>query len=83
MFDIAFSKHARDMLEERHIREEWVLLTLSSPDKSEKRNEDNSWHYTKSIPEKGNRVLRVVINQEVMPYRVVTVFFDRRLRRRK
>jgi hypothetical protein len=70
------------MLEERDIREEWVLLAVSSPDKSEKREEDNSWHYTKSIAERDNRVLRVVLNQVVTPYRVVTVFFDRQLRRR-
>jgi hypothetical protein len=83
MVDIKFSKHARDMLTERDILEEWVLLTISSSDKSEKRAEDNNWHYTKSIPERENRVLRVVVNQEANPYRVVTVFFDRRLRRRK
>jgi len=71
------------MLKEREIPEEWVFLTINSPDKSEKRVEDNNWHYTKSIPEKENRVLRVVVNQEVTAYRVVTVFFDRRLRRRK
>ena len=83
MFDVVFSVHARDMLKEREISEEWVILTINSPDKSEKRAEDNNWHYTKSIPERENRILRVVVNQEVNPYRVVTVFFDRRLRRRK
>jgi hypothetical protein len=83
MVEITFSKHAKDMLMERDILEEWVLRTINSPDRSEKRVEDDNWHYTKSIPERGNRVLRVVVDQRVTPYRVVTMFFDRRLRRRK
>jgi hypothetical protein len=82
MPEINFSAHAREMLKERDILEEWVLLAINSPDNSEKHTEDGNWHYTKSIAEKENRVLRVVVNQEITHYRVVTVFFDRRLRRK-
>jgi hypothetical protein len=39
-------------------------------------------HYIKAIPEHGGRFLRVVINHQVEPPRVVTLFFDRRLRRK-
>jgi len=35
-----------------------------------------------AIPEHEGRVLRVVVNAEAHPERVVTAFFDRRLRRR-
>ena len=83
MVDVTLSAHARDMLKEREIPEEWVMLAINSADKSEKGAVDNNWHYIKSIPEREDRILRVVVNQEVSPYRVVTVFFDRRLRRRK
>jgi uncharacterized protein DUF4258 len=76
------SSHARDMLKERKITEEWLWRTIRSADKSEKQVEDNNWHYTKAIPEKDNRVLHVIVNQEVVPYRVVTLFFDRRLRKK-
>jgi hypothetical protein len=37
--------------------------------------------YMKPIIENGERILRVVINSETRPQRVVTVFFDRRARR--
>jgi hypothetical protein len=37
-------------------------------------------HYLGTIPEHGHRVLRVVINRQVSPVRVVTVFFDRKMK---
>ena len=36
-------------------------------------------HYTKAIRERGGRILRVVVNTDAQPNRVITVFFDRRL----
>lgn len=38
-------------------------------------------HYIRAIPERDGRFLRVIVNHHVEPARVVTVFFDRRLRR--
>lgn len=78
--DIEFSSHARDMLLERNISEEWVRQTLDSPDRPEVRA-DNNIHYIKAIPEHGGRFLRVVVNLHAVPKLIVTVFFDRRLRR--
>ncbi|MBM4080050.1 MAG: DUF4258 domain-containing protein [Planctomycetes bacterium] len=72
--------HAKDALEERAIPEEWVWRTITTPDRTEIRA-DNNTHYIKAIPEYGGRFLRVVVNPHVTPRRVVTVFFDRRLRR--
>ena len=77
-----FSKHAKDMLNERGIPEEWVWRTIKSYDSMEIGTDDNT-HYAKAIEEKENRVLRVVINRNVEPNRIVTVFFDRRLRSKK
>lgn len=37
-------------------------------------------HALARIPERGNRVLRVVYNVDVNPPRVVTAYFDRRQR---
>ena len=34
------------------------------------------------IPEFGNRVLRVVVNKAAEPIRIVSVFFDRRMKGR-
>lgn len=80
--DIEFSAHAKEMLTERKISEEWVWRTLNSPDNKETAA-DNNTHYTKAIQEHGDRILRVVVNSNVEPNRIVTVFFDRRLKRKK
>jgi len=70
--------HAKDMLQERRIAEEWVWRTIETPGRK-KKAKDGNMHYTKPIREKDGRVLRVVINSDVDPQRIVTVFFDRRL----
>jgi hypothetical protein len=74
------SGHARDMMNERRIPEEWVKRTLRGPDYSEEK-EDGTIHYIKTIPEHGGRFLRVIANPRDL--RVVTLFFDRRLKRRQ
>lgn len=78
--DIEFSSHARDMLQERNISEEWVWRAITTADRTEE-GADSNTHYIKAIPEHGGRFLRVVVNPRVTPKRVVTVFFDHRLRR--
>ncbi len=79
MRDIEPSQHARDMLEEREIPEEWMWRTIDEPDQTEI-GADGNTHYVKAIPEYGGRFLRVVVNPHVQPERIVTLFFDRRLR---
>ena len=81
MQDIELSSHAKDMLSEREIPEEWIWRTINSADRTEM-GRDNNTHYLKAIPEKDSRILRVVVNTHVKPNRVVTIFFDRRLRRK-
>ncbi len=73
------SSHARDMLLERAIPEEWVSRVLNYPDRTVV-GEDYNRHYIKAIPEFGGRYLRVVVNPQWEPIRVVTFFFDRRIR---
>jgi hypothetical protein len=75
-----FTRHFNQMIEERLIRLEWVDLAVKSPDRVETR-EDGTKHFIKKIPEYENRWLRVVVNVRLKPYRAVTAFFDRRLRR--
>ena len=73
-----FSRHFEDMVIERGILLEWVTITISSPERTEQRD-DGTRHYLRRIPENGNRWLRVVVNVERDPSRGVTAFFDRRL----
>lgn len=76
-----FSIHAQNMLAKRKIPEEWVWCTIDNPE-LEFVGDDNNDHYTKAIVEKGGRILHVVVNPYVQPKRIVTLFFDRRLRKK-
>jgi len=78
MPDFELSTHAKDMLRERRIAEEWVWRTIENPS-NKKKGKDGNIHYRKPIRERDGRVLRVVVNPYVDPRRIVTVFFDRRL----
>lgn len=76
------SAHAELVLSERGISLVWLERTLTEPDniRSDARDSDLV-HCLRVIPEHGGRVLRVVVNQSIIPRRVVTVFFDRRERK--
>jgi len=82
MPDFEFSSHAREMLIERRVLEEWVWRTVDTPTKK-KMSVDGNLHYTKSIREREGRVLHIVVNPNVLPHRIVTLFFDRRLGKSK
>ena len=79
MVEYKFTDHADDMLKERNIREVWVRLTLENPERKESKD-DGTVHYLRAIEERGGKYLRVVVNPHVRPRRIVTVFFDRRIR---
>jgi len=80
MVDYELSEHARDMLRERDIPEDWVRLAVEDPQRKEPKD-DGTVHYIRAIEQHGERFLRVVTNPAVKPQRVITVFFDRRIRR--
>ena len=80
MLEYEFSEHAYDMLRERNIQEAWVKLAMENPEQKELKN-DGMVNYIRSIEQYGGRYLRVVVNPAVKPQRIVTVFFDRRIRR--
>ncbi|MFH0795877.1 MAG: DUF4258 domain-containing protein [Candidatus Omnitrophota bacterium] len=75
--EFILSEHAKCVLKERDIREEWVWQTIRNSDRKERRS-DNNIHYFKGIPEHGNRILHVVVNPDTIPPKVVTLFFDRK-----
>ncbi|NOH01635.1 MAG: DUF4258 domain-containing protein [Chloroflexi bacterium] len=82
MTDYVFTKHAADMMEERNISEAWVWEAINESDEIFT-SEDGNLHFTKAITERENRVLHVVVNPSASPKRIVTLFFDRRLRSKK
>jgi Domain of unknown function (DUF4258) len=82
MLTFTLSNHAKDMLKERNILEEWVWRTVNSPSETHT-GEDGNTHYIKEIDEKEGRMLRVIVNPFVQPNRIVTVFFDHHLSKKK
>lgn len=74
-----FSSHAQSLLTEREIPESWVWRALENFDRRYL-GPDENYHYLKKIIENEGRVLRVVVNEQIDPPRIVTLFFDRRLR---
>lgn len=64
---------------ERKISEKWVELTLTDPDRCDEPG-DGTVHYMKGIKEHNNRYLRVIVNPGKKPIKIITLFFDRRLR---
>ena len=79
--DYELSAHAATVMAEREILEAWVERVLSSPERTEPDATDHLLrHALRRIPEQDDRVLRVVYNETVHPWRVVTAYFDRAMR---
>ena len=80
-YRIELTRHAREMLAERNIRQEWLERTIRSPKLVEPDPlRPGVLRAFRRIPERDNRVLRVVYVRRTDTVRVITVFFDRRAR---
>ena len=79
--EIQYSIHAESVIAERNINKEWISATIRNPMRIENDNIDKELsHYLRKIPEKENRVLRVILNANENPPKIVTVYFDRNVR---
>lgn len=79
--DYELSAHAVTVMAEREILEAWIERVLTSPERTEPDATDPLLrHALGRIPERSDRVLRVVYNETVHPWRVVTAYFDRAMR---
>jgi len=77
------TQHAHDAMEKRGISLAWLERALASPQLCEPDASDQTLeHRLAVIPEHGHRVLHVIINKQVAPERVVTLFFDRNMKGR-
>jgi hypothetical protein len=75
------SQHARHQMQERNIQTVWLNETLSAPDQCLPfADPHGNTHYLKQIPDFGNRWLRAIVSPNVDPKRVITIFFDRRMK---
>ncbi len=82
MMDYELTEHAKESLQKRaNIRLEWLEQAIVSPHRVEQdRINPSLVHYLFRVDEFDGRVLRVVLNENVTPPRIITVFFDRSLR---
>ena len=81
MMNLEYSSHACDAVIEREIDPDWIVRTIENAVRTEPdRDNTELTHFLARIPENGNRVLRVVLNDTVIPPLVVSTFFDRRLK---
>jgi hypothetical protein len=77
------SKHARDVISARQSELAWVEQVLDSPEVVEAdRDDPELMHHVGRIKRHGDRALRVVFNKSVNPVRIVTVYFDRKMKGR-
>ena len=75
------SDHAAKRIFERKIEPHWIEATLSEPDRREQDEIDpTASHALKQIAEMDNRVLRVVYNTTTIPVRIISAYFDRRMK---
>jgi Domain of unknown function (DUF4258) len=82
-FPYKLTAHAVSVLIERQIPLEWVERVLGQPMRLEAdRHDPTLRHALGAIPENDGRVLRVVYNDTVQPWQIVTAYFDRKERGR-
>ena len=76
-----FSGHAEERIARRKIRREWVLAIAERPEAAERDETDAQLeHRLGRVVQAGNRVLRVIVNDLAEPERIVTAYFDRKMR---
>ncbi|WP_271254748.1 DUF4258 domain-containing protein [Pseudanabaena sp. Chao 1811] len=79
--DFELTEHAKLRISDRQISLNWIKMTLSAPQKVELDSKDPDLrHALLTITDYDNRVLRVIYNVKVIPNKVVSVYFDRKMR---
>jgi uncharacterized DUF497 family protein len=75
------TQHAKDMLTKRRIDVAWIEKAVDSPNLVVPDPLDTTLEQRfVKIPEYGGRVLKVVVNKMASPERVVSAYFDRRMK---
>ena len=78
---LEFTRHATTVMAERTISQVWVERTIANPGlRLPDPNDPEVERFFGRVPERGDRVLRVAVNTHAVPWRVVSVFFDRAMR---
>lgn len=78
----SYSRHAEDAIAERELNRAWIERTVREPEWTiaDPRRPGVERRF-RTIPEYGDRILRVACYEKEAEIRIVTVFFDRDARR--
>ena len=80
---LEYTRHARHVMAERMIPPEWIERAVADPAmRSQDPDDPEVERFFRPIPEHSDRVLRVAVNTHAVPWRVVSVFFDRGMKGR-
>jgi hypothetical protein len=80
--DYELTAHARLSLLTRDIATEWLEQVLEAPERTEPDPVDADLeHRMERIKAHEGRWLRVIVKKQSSPVRVITMYFDRKLRR--
>ena len=81
--ELQYTKHATEVMKQRAISREWVESVLASPrERTQDPHDPDVERFFGPIPERNSRALRVAVNTRAVPWRLVSVFFDRSWRRK-
>ena len=79
--ELEFTRHAVHVMGLREVAAEWVQRAVQEPTvRTPDPNDPELERFFCPIPERAGRALRVVVNTRKIPWRVVSVFFDRNAR---
>ena len=71
--------HAERRRQERNIDPLWLQMVLDQPDERARQDgRETRWRLWRKIPQNGDRVLCLVLDEHDDRFEIVTVFFDRR-----
>lgn len=71
---ITFSRHARERMAQRNIAEEQILIALDKPDSVTSYNDKTVYQAFITGREEKTYLLRIFVNENVNPAKVITVY---------
>ena len=78
---LSYTAHAQQVMAERGIPQTWVERAVATPDRRARDPYDDAVErFFLRIEQRDGRVLRVAVNTDAEPWRVVSAFFDRSAR---
>ena len=79
--DFELTQHAKETIEERKIPISYVERVIKNPELIHLDvNDTHLEHRLGVIEEYEDRVLRVIINKNTKPIKIITAYFDRKMR---